>query len=114
MNFFDKMANEITSATVDELSKSGKPVMVDFWAEWCGPCRMIAPMIEDFAREYEGLVVIGKCNVDHERELPAKFAIRNIPTLLFFKGGGGEPVERHVGALGRGDLKAKIDALLKQ
>ena len=101
---------EITSANFDELLKSGKPFVVDFWAEWCGPCRMIAPMVEEFAKEYEGRIVVGKCNVDHERELPVKFSIRNIPTLLFFK--GGELAERHVGALGRGDLKAKMEALL--
>jgi thioredoxin 1 len=104
------MAMEITSANFDEVLKSGRPLMVDFWAEWCGPCRMIAPMVEEFAAEYEGRLTVGKCNVDHERELPAKYSIRNIPTLLFFK--GGELVERHVGALGRSELKAKLDALL--
>jgi len=104
------MAMEITSAAFDELLKSGKPFAVDFWAEWCGPCRMIAPMVEEFATEYAGRVTIGKCNVDHERDLPAKYSIRNIPTLLFFK--GGELAERHVGALSRGDLKAKLDALI--
>ncbi len=104
------MAKEITSANFDELLNSDKPMMVDFWATWCGPCQMIAPFVEELAAEYEGRVVVGKCNVDADRELPAKFAIRNIPTLLFFK--GGELAERHVGALGRADLKAKIDALL--
>jgi thioredoxin 1 len=104
------MAMEITSANFDELLKSGKPFVVDFWAEWCGPCRMIAPMVEELAHEYEGRVTVGKCNVDHERNLPAKYSIRNIPTLLFFK--GGELAERHVGALGRGDLKAKMESLL--
>ncbi len=104
------MAKEITSATFDELLKSGKPFMVDFWAEWCGPCRMIAPMVEEMAHEYEGRITVGKCNVDHERELPAKYGIRNIPTLLFFK--GGELTGRHVGALGRSDLKAKLEELL--
>lgn len=104
------MAMEITSANFDRELKSGKPLVVDFWAEWCGPCRMIAPMIEEFSKEYEGRITVGKCNVDVERELPTKFSIRNIPTLLFFK--GGELVERHVGALGRGDLKAKFDALV--
>ncbi len=101
---------EITSADFDQLLKSGRPMMVDFWAEWCGPCRMIAPMVEEMAVEYDGKVEVCKCNVDHERELPAKYSIRNIPTLLFFK--NGELADRHVGALGRGDLKAKLDALL--
>ena len=84
---FNYMAMEITSATFDELLKSGRPFVVDFWAEWCGPCRMIAPMIEELAVEYDGRITVGKCNVAHERELPAKYSIRNIPTLLFFKGG---------------------------
>ncbi|MDR1671437.1 MAG: thioredoxin [Alistipes sp.] len=104
------MAKEITNANFDELLKSGKPFLVDFWAEWCGPCRMIAPLVEEFAKEYDGRITIGKCNVDVERELPSRFSIRNIPTLLFFK--NGELTERHVGALGRGDLKAKLEALL--
>ncbi len=104
------MAMEITSANFDELLKSGKPFMVDFWAEWCGPCRMIAPMVDEMATEYEGRITVGKCNVDNERELPSKYSIRNIPTLLFFK--NGELAERHVGALGKGDLKAKFEALL--
>jgi thioredoxin 1 len=102
---------EITNANFDQLLKEERPVMVDFWAEWCGPCRMIAPMVEEFAKEYEGRIAIGKCNVDTDRELPGRFSIRNIPTLLFFK--GGELAERHVGALNRADLKAKLDALLK-
>ncbi len=101
---------EITAANFDDMLKSGKPFVVDFWAEWCGPCRMIAPMVEEAAKEYEGRIAVGKCNVDNERELPARFSIRNIPTLLFFK--GGELAERHVGALGKGDLKAKLEALL--
>jgi thioredoxin 1 len=104
------MAMEITAANFDQLLKSGKPLVVDFWAEWCGPCRMIGPMVEEFAKEYEGRITVGKCNVDQERELPAKFAIRNIPTILFFK--NGELADRQVGALGRGDLKAKLEALL--
>jgi thioredoxin 1 len=104
------MAMEITSANFDQLLKSGKPLVVDFWAEWCGPCRMIAPIVEEMAHEYEGRINVGKCNVDHERDLPAQFAIRNIPTILFFK--NGELAARQVGALGRGDLKAKLEALL--
>jgi thioredoxin 1 len=105
------MAMEITSANFDELLKGGKPFMVDFWAEWCGPCRMIAPMVEEAAQEYNGRIDIGKCNVDHDRDLPTRYSIRNIPTLLFFK--NGELADRHVGALSRGDFKAKLEALLK-
>jgi thioredoxin 1 len=104
------MAMEITNANFDELLKSGKPFVVDFWAEWCGPCRMIAPIVEELAAEYEGRIAVGKCNVDNVRELPTKYGIRNIPTLLFFK--GGELAERHVGALSKGDLKAKFENLL--
>jgi thioredoxin 1 len=101
---------EITSANFDEIVGGGKPFVVDFWAEWCGPCRMIAPMVEEFAKEYEGKIVVGKCNVDNESALPAKYSIRNIPTLLFFK--NGELADRHVGALSKVDLKAKFEALL--
>jgi thioredoxin 1 len=105
------MAMEINSANFDELLKSGKPFVVDFWAEWCGPCRMIAPFVDELSTEYEGRVTVGKCNVDNEREVPTKYGIRNIPTLLFFK--GGELAERHVGALSKGDLKAKFEKLLQ-
>ncbi len=104
------MAMEITSANFDVLLKSGRPFMVDFWAEWCGPCLMLTPLIEELAEEYKGRIIIGKCNVDNDRDLPARFSIRNIPTLLFFK--NGELAQRHVGALRRGDLKEKLDALL--
>ena len=104
------MSQVITAASFDELLKSGKPFVVDFWAEWCGPCRMIAPFVDELANEYAGRVEVGKCNVDQEREIPAKYGIRNIPTLLFFR--GGELVERHVGALSKADLAKKFDALL--
>lgn len=102
---------EITNANFEELLKSGEPFMVDFGAEWCGPCRMIAPYVDEMAEEYHGRVAVGKCNVDSERELPLKYSVRNIPTLLFFK--NGELSERHVGALSRTDLKSKFEALLK-
>ncbi|MDR2913078.1 MAG: thioredoxin [Alistipes sp.] len=104
------MAMEITSANFTELLESGAPLVVDFWAEWCGPCRMIGPMVEELAAEYDGRITVGKCNVDKERDLPTKYSIRNIPTLLFFK--DGELADRHVGALNRADLKAKMEALL--
>ena len=104
------MALEITSSNFQQLLDSGKPLVVDFWAEWCGPCRMIAPMVEELAEEYSDRITVGKCNVDTDNELPVKYAIRNIPTILFFK--NGELAERHVGALGKSDLQAKFEKLL--
>lgn len=90
--------------------ESNKPVLVDFWATWCGPCRMLAPTVEEIAKEYEGKAVIGKCNVDEASETPMKYGIRNIPTLLFFK--GGQLVDRLVGAVPKNEITAKLDALL--
>ncbi len=81
------MALEITDATFDAIVNTDKPVVVDFWAEWCGPCRMITPIIEELATEYEGKAVIGKVNVDENDAITAKFGIRNIPTILFIKNG---------------------------
>lgn len=101
---------EITNTNFQQVLDEGKPVVVDFWAEWCGPCRMIAPIVEELAAEYEGRISVGKCNVDEDNELPQKYSIRNIPTILFFK--GGELVDRHVGALSKADLKAKFENLL--
>ncbi len=104
------MAFEIKDDNFEDLLKEGKPVVVDFWAPWCGPCKQIAPIIEDLAKEYEGKVVVGKCDVDNNTELAARFGIRNIPTILFIK--DGEVQEKHVGASQKADLKNKIDALL--
>lgn len=105
------MAIEITDANFDELvMKSDKPVVVDFWAEWCGPCRMIGPSIEDMANEYDGRAVIGKVNVDHNPEVSAKFGVRNIPTVLYIK--NGEVVDKSVGAVPKNQLTTKLDAQL--
>ena len=81
------MALKINDENAKELIASGKPVVIDFWAEWCGPCRAIAPSVDELAEEYEGKVIIGKYNVDDDADLSAEYSIRNIPTLLFFKEG---------------------------
>ena len=105
------MAIEITDANFDELVlKSDKPVLVDFWAEWCGPCRMVGPMVEELSKEYDGKAVIGKMNVDLNANVPIKFGIRNIPTLLFFK--NGQLVDRQVGAVPKATLETKLKAQL--
>jgi thioredoxin 1 len=104
------MALEITDANIKELINSGKPVVVDFWAEWCGPCRMVGPVVEELAKEYDGKVVIGKMNVDENVDTPTEFGIRNIPTILFFK--DGKVVDKQVGATQKAALAAKVEALL--
>jgi thioredoxin 1 len=104
------MAKEINDANYKELLDSGKPVVIDFWAPWCGPCRSIAPIVEDLAGVYEDRAIIGKYNVDEGDELSVEYGIRNIPTMLFFK--DGQMVDKHVGTITRDALAAKIDALL--
>lgn len=103
------MAKEITDANFAEITKAGA-VVVDFWAPWCGPCRMVSPIIDELAGEYEGKVVIGKVNVDDNPGVSASQSIRNIPTILFFK--DGQLVDKQVGAISKPDLKAKVEALL--
>ncbi len=105
------MALEITDANFEELVvKSDKPVMIDFWAVWCGPCRMVAPIVEEMATEYEGRAVIGKVDVDSNPGVAMKYGIRNIPTMIFVK--GGEVVDKQVGAAPKQVFIAKLDALL--
>jgi thioredoxin 1 len=105
------MIIEGTDSNFDEVVlKSDKPVLVDFWAEWCGPCRMITPIVKEMGEEYEGRAVMVKVDVDSNPEISARFAIRNIPTILFFK--GGQTVDKQVGAVPKKVLAQKLEALL--
>ena len=105
------MALEITDANFDEVVlKSDKPVLVDFWAEWCGPCRMVGPIVEELSKDYAGKAVIGKVDVDSNPNISTQFGIRNIPTILFFK--NGQVVDKQVGAVPKAQLAQKIDAQL--
>ena len=105
------MALEATDSNFEELIiNSDKPAMVDFWAEWCGPCRMITPIVNELSEELEGKAVVSKLNVDENPEVCSKYGIRNIPTILFFK--GGEVVDKQVGATQKNVLLDKLNALL--
>lgn len=105
------MAIEITDANFEELvKKSDKPVMIDFWAEWCGPCRMVGPLVEEISNEYQGKAIVGKVNVDHNPNISMEFGIRNIPTILFFK--NGQVVDKQVGAVPKAKLAEKLNAQL--
>ncbi|MCF2443853.1 thioredoxin [Dyadobacter sp. CY345] len=101
-------ALEITDSTFEELIQGDQPVLVDFWAEWCGPCKMIGPVVEQLAGEYEGKAVIGKMDVDMNSAIPAKFGIRSIPTLMIFK--NGQLVDKVVGVVPKTTLEDKLNA----
>jgi len=106
------MAIELTDSNFDELVlKSDKPVLVDFWAEWCGPCRMVGPVVEELSKDYDGRAVVGKVDVDSNPGISMKYGIRNIPTLLIFK--GGEVVDKQVGAVPKSVLAGKLEGQLQ-
>lgn len=105
------MAVELTDANFDEIALgSDKPIMIDFWAEWCGPCRMVAPIVEEISNEYGDKAVIAKVNVDENPNISMKFGIRNIPTIVFIK--NGELVDKSVGAVPKNVLTEKLDNIL--
>ena len=104
------MAVEFTEGNFDELTSTDKVVMVDFWAEWCGPCKLVGPHIDELHSEYEGKAVIGKVNIDQHGSIAAKYGVRNIPTIIIMK--GGEVVDKVVGAVGKNVLAEKLDAQL--
>ena len=100
----------ITNENFESLKNGEQPLVVDFWATWCGPCRMVGPVISELAQEYDGRVTVGKCDVEENEDLAAEFGIRNIPTIIFFK--GGQVVDKIVGAQSKAKLQEKFEALL--
>jgi thioredoxin 1 len=105
------LIKHVSDATFDaDVLKSDKPVLVDYWAEWCGPCKMIAPILDEVSKDYDGRVQIAKMNVDENRDIPAKMGIRGIPTLMLFK--GGQLTATKVGALSKAQLTAFLDGNL--
>lgn len=104
------MALAITDSNFEELMASGKPVVIDFWATWCGPCKKVGPIIEELATAYEGQAVIGKCDVEENDDLASRFGIRNVPTILFIK--NGEVVDKQVGAAPKSTLEEKLKNIL--
>ena len=106
------METVITSENFETLKNGSQPLVVDFWATWCGPCRMIAPIVEELAKEYDGKIAVGKCDVEENDELAAEYGIRNIPTLLFFK--GGQVVDTIVGATSMENMVTKLRSFVPE
>ena len=104
------MTYEVTDSNIQELLASANPVVIDFWAPWCGPCKMMLPIVDELSKQYDGRVNVGKLNVDENPDTCEQYGIMNIPTMLFFK--NGELVNRHVGACRKPDLEKIIDSML--
>ena len=104
------MAQAINTGNFEARVTTGKPIVVDFWATWCGPCKRLAPVIEELAKDYDGLAIVGKCDVEEDEDLAMRFGVRNIPTVVFLK--GGQEVDRSVGLVPRQVLEEKIKAML--
>ncbi len=104
------MAQVINSTNFEELVASGKPVVLDFWATWCGPCKRVAPLVDELATEYADKAIIGKCDIEEDEDLPMRFGVRNIPTILFIK--DGQVVDKQVGACPKAVLVDKLNAIL--
>lgn len=104
------MAKVINDSNIAEILASKEPVLIDFWATWCGPCRVLAPTVDEIAEEFEGRAVVAKCNVDDCEDISMKYGIRNIPTLLYFK--NGELVDRSVGVVSKQDIADRLTKLI--
>ena len=104
------MALQITQENYDEVLSSNKPILLDFWAEWCGPCKLIGPIIDEVSEDFSDKAIVGKINVDDSAELSSKYGIRNIPTLLFIK--NGEVVDKHVGAASKKEISDKLNSIM--
>jgi len=104
------MSLQITEENYDDVLNSDKPILLDFWAEWCGPCKLIGPIIDEVSQDFSDTAIVGKVNVDVSAELSSKYGIRNIPTLLFIK--NGEVVDKHVGAASKKEISDKLNSLM--
>ena len=104
------MEKVITENNIDEILAAGQPVLVDFWAPWCGPCRVLSPTVDEIASDFDGRAVVAKCNVDDCEDIAAKFGVRNIPTLMYFK--NGEMVDRSSGLVSKAEISAKLENLI--
>ena len=105
------MTVEVTADNFEKLKNGDLPLVVDLWATWCGPCRMVGPIMEELSNEYEGKVVVGKCDIEENEDIPMQYGVRNIPTILFFK--NGQLVDKFVGAAAKGKFQEKFYKLIE-